>query len=83
MSLSEEVINKQRITGVIFNEILLQVKLLLELKGDCSKGEIKNQFSNLQDSVIKVFLSEALECGIIEVDMGGTYTLQKFKMSII
>jgi len=81
MSLSEEVINKKRITGVIFNEMLLQVKLLLELKGGCSKGEIKNQFSNLQDSVIEAFLSEALESGIL-VDMGGTYILQKLKMSI-
>ena len=74
------VMNKKRITGKLFNEILHQVKLLLTLKGGCSEREIKNQLKNLKGSAVEAFLSEAIERGIIEVDMGGTYSLDKLKV---
>ncbi|MEE8132556.1 MAG: hypothetical protein V3T40_03165 [Nitrososphaerales archaeon] len=76
------IIKKKGFAGIPFNEMLQHVKLLLILKGGCSKGEIKNQFRNLKGHLVEAFLSEGIKRGIIEVDMGGTYTLRNVNTSI-
>ena len=66
-------INKE----VLFEEMLTHATLLLKLKGGCSMAEIKDQFSNIKAPVVEAFLLQAIERGTINVDKGGTYTLQR------
>ncbi len=68
-----------KITEIIFNEMLHQVKVLLTLKGTCSVEEIKNQFKNVEGSVVESFLLEAIRRGIV-IEEKSSFILQQLEV---